>query len=1440
MGRRVFFSIVVLVLLAGISRGGFKLATLHTVLVTAAPTSLTPSQVHVENGKNYLAAHNILAARTEFCNAVQDDSTNQEAQLLYGLTRVFAVYEDGQSVNTSGLDSVREILTLSGFIFNTFGVYDTDGTKPHRFSSSTPSTGAVIDFLIGNLLPQVDGAIANMSAVSSQSFSSSVLPAAVDKQSGGPISIDYADVQMIKALLYALKCNLELVRVYGLNVNLPTFQGSEAKQLMNYKQLFQNDATLLAPKDASRLPFARTALVNFIDTYTSAAGYILARSVPDNHLFVVDIPLSNAPVTSSNSGLNRIKKALAEIKASLSGPTLYTFAGSGSERNRYVNLVPFFNSSPINFRGMIANCSNHTVLSDTTLGGLFPMGLEGLDKATLRFDGDVLGVMCTGQEKPFALISPSSAYFSDYFSYGYKSTPRTVTVENIGTAPLQVSTPILTGPDSADFAILQDNCPSTLAPKSSCTVRLNFQPASMGEKNAELLVQTNDADAPYTYTQLQGYFDGKPLLGGVSNKLFIVGEPNYAGTMYAGIYGSGIFMSSNSGQGWTSLSSGLGNLYVLSFAVDSTNPLVLYVGTYGGGVFKSINGGSSWLAMNNGISFPYIYTLAVSKTSPQNVYAGTNGGLFRSSNGGSTWGSVGTGILPDEIRKVLVDPNNADTVYVMGGYDSLYKTVDGGATWTNIVSALPQNYGIVDMIIDPSSSSTLYLATYSGLYKSINAGSTWVVSYSGYGISGVSVSPAQPSTIYINTFGGVFRSTNSGSGWSQMSSGYSGNGIVADLFASGRVYSSDYSGSLMISADGGASWSSLSINGTNSNATIQTFAIDPNNTQVIYAGSTTGSIRKSTDGGDTWSSCPLSNNSVTNIAIAPTNSSTIYAVAGGSIYTSSNGGGIWSASTNPPAYVYSLTISPSSSTMLYACTSAGVYQSSNGGANWNLTGLAQSAFRLVISQSPPAVMYAVTNSAVYRSGDGGANWEPINNGLSSPYINTISVDTANSLIVYLGTSNGVYKSVNGGYNWSYSSNNMMNSWGWTPGVYSIAINQGSPSSLYVGTDYGVYQSSDSGASWIHLDAGGTSRIGVLSLPTTSSQYLIALGDNGIYKVSLPQSQVDSWLVRYTRAGTGTGTVSLSTGETFADPFATYVADGTDAVLSAQPGPNSVFAGWSGCDSLTSENKCKVTVHSAKDITATFNLDSRPLTVVPSPASGTYAAPLSVSLIANKDAAIYYTVDNSTPTTSSTRYTAPLQFLGNTTLKFIGVVGNEVSAVATENYAVSIPMYSLAVTFTGGGYGSVHSSPTGISMTGGTESFQFAGGAQVDLYQLPQATSLFYAWSGACSGADTCTVTMDDNKLVIADFRLLPLIRLASAPSVYYPTLQDALNAAHSGDTIQVRTYDFSGNLLLNSGLILSFRGGLDPSFLNYSGTTSLDGTLTIGSGSLVVDRLTIK
>ncbi|AOY72472.1 chitobiase/beta-hexosaminidase C-terminal domain-containing protein [Paenarthrobacter ureafaciens] len=74
-------------------------------------------------------------------------------------------------------------------------------------------------------------------------------------------------------------------------------------------------------------------------------------------------------------------------------------------------------------------------------------------------------------------------------------------------------------------------------------------------------------------------------------------------------------------------------------------------------------------------------------------------------------------------------------------------------------------------------------------------------------------------------------------------------------------------------------------------------------------------------------------------------------------------------------------------------------------------------------------------------------------------------------------------------------------------------------------------------------------------------------------------------------------------------------------------------------------------------------------VTAAPEGGTYAAGQAITLTANETATIYYTTNGSTPTTASTKYTAPIILNGPLTLKYFAVDGaNNSSAVVTQTYS----------------------------------------------------------------------------------------------------------------------------------------------------------------------------
>ncbi len=154
-----------------------------------------------------------------------------------------------------------------------------------------------------------------------------------------------------------------------------------------------------------------------------------------------------------------------------------------------------------------------------------------------------------------------------------------------------------------------------------------------------------------------------------------------------------------------------------------------FFGSVDGGVWKTPNAGVTWSPLFDGQPIASIGALAVAPSNPEVIYAGTGesdirsalssgDGVYKSSDGGKTWANVG---LRDtrQISRIVVDPKNADVVYVgaLGhAYGpnperGVYKSVDGGKTWTHSLDKGPE-IGVSDLAMAAGNPSTLFAGTW--------------------------------------------------------------------------------------------------------------------------------------------------------------------------------------------------------------------------------------------------------------------------------------------------------------------------------------------------------------------------------------------------------------------------------------------------------------------------------------------------------------------------------------------------------------------------------------------------------------------------------------------------------------------------------------------------------------------------------------------------------
>ena len=162
--------------------------------------------------------------------------------------------------------------------------------------------------------------------------------------------------------------------------------------------------------------------------------------------------------------------------------------------------------------------------------------------------------------------------------------------------------------------------------------------------------------------------------------------------------------------------------------------------------------------------------------------------------------------------------------------------------------------------------------------------------------------------------------------------------------------------------------------------------------------------------------------------------------------------------------------------------------------------------------------------------------------------------------------------------------------------------------------------------------------------------------------------------------------------------------------------------------------------------------------------------------------------------------------------------------------------TLTVQLPGSGTGSVSSSQGGISCPGSCSAI-LDPGTPVTLSAFPNDNSIFSGWGGACAGMENCAVTMPGDMTVTALFT--PKSSPVHVSGAYYGALQKAYDTVAAGGVVMAVAQDQPGDFTLNRGISLTMKGGYDDIFSSNPGVTKVNGTVSLGTGSMTVENIAI-
>jgi hypothetical protein len=203
------------------------------------------------------------------------------------------------------------------------------------------------------------------------------------------------------------------------------------------------------------------------------------------------------------------------------GPVDIHFGGSPKQSVQFTNgsLSPV-NVSSVTLGGAESSrfqivgdgCSGRTIESNLNPGSdsctvevSFEPGVRGAANATLELlaEGETLSVPLTGEGITGTLSGqPSTVGFTavPYIrqNEGGESETEQVTILD-GSAGTRVESVSITGPDASSFSVRYGDCEGALLGSgNTCDVGVGFQPVSLGEKHAELVIESDSESGPLT------------------------------------------------------------------------------------------------------------------------------------------------------------------------------------------------------------------------------------------------------------------------------------------------------------------------------------------------------------------------------------------------------------------------------------------------------------------------------------------------------------------------------------------------------------------------------------------------------------------------------------------------------------------------------------------------------------------------------------------------------------------------------------------------------------------------------------------------------------------------------------------------------------------------------------------------------------------------------
>jgi photosystem II stability/assembly factor-like uncharacterized protein len=509
---------------------------------------------------------------------------------------------------------------------------------------------------------------------------------------------------------------------------------------------------------------------------------------------------------------------------------------------------------------------------------------------------------------------------------------------------------------------------------------------------------------------------------------------------------TGLLRSTDGGQTWTLVTSGLGtdtSVTALEFGSG-----VLYLGTLAGNLYQSTDAGDTWTQIG---SAPALESIGVITLSPFDANS-----LWITTHYQATAQAKMALVHLDEDPVRVEEKSNwpadqyvrslfmtgADTLYAATNWDNAWRSTDGGANW-DLFNPSDGKPGY-SLAIDPwdESQQTFYIADERyGVQKTSNGGASWQVSNSGLHAMSpnfIKVDVQNPARVYSkiveNGWPGIFVSDDGAQSWNFSPLEPEGSdhtpitsmlGINAGrVFAGAHGYTDGKMGPQLYYSDSqGASWTSINIAAVSgyedSFHMPWTLEVDPFEPDTLVMTAVIGNrdmtsdeyvseIYRSTDNGLTWQGVGLAAqvgtiNNLGSLAFDPVNAGVLYAAGDHAILKSTDHGLTWTVLVSGEQYMLGgpIAVEPVAPYRVFI----GRLFSADGGETWDDFNYPIDPQQIVFVPGTDT-MY-VGGSGLYVSNNGGETFRAIDGPLAQLQINALTIVKIDErVILYAGTPGG--------------------------------------------------------------------------------------------------------------------------------------------------------------------------------------------------------------------------------------------------------------------------------------------------------------------------------------------------------------------------------------------------------------------------------------------------